>query len=145
MPNFATSKQRFIGGLIDGVITLVITLPMLGISILGNYYFLKVMTYSKEFIVAFNLATFLISVFITWGYHIFFLLRNEATPGKKWAKIKVVKMDGSKLTFKDAFIREIFGKTLSLLVFNLGYFSIMWDKNKQCWHDKIAKTFVVKV
>lgn len=66
-----------------------------------------------------------------------------ATPGKKLMAIKIIKGDGSKLSYPVAFIRYI-GYFLSAFVFMLGYLWIIWDKKKQGWHDKIAGTVVVK-
>jgi uncharacterized RDD family membrane protein YckC len=44
-----------------------------------------------------------------------------------------------------AFFREYVGKFLSSLFFYLGFFWMLWDSQKQAWHDKIAGTVVVKV
>lgn len=41
-------------------------------------------------------------------------------------------------------LREVIGKWVSGLVFGLGYFWAIWDKDGQTWHDKIAGTVVVK-
>jgi len=68
---------------------------------------------------------------------------DGATPGKKLMAIKIVKADGSKVSYPVAFIRYI-GYLLSAFVFMLGYLWIIWDKKKQGWHDKIAGTVVVK-
>ena len=43
-----------------------------------------------------------------------------------------------------AFIRWIAGY-LSAIVFFLGFFWMLWDKEKQCWHDKLASDVVVPV
>jgi hypothetical protein len=40
--------------------------------------------------------------------------------------------------------REWLGKPISMLVFGLGYLSIMTDKENRGWHDKIADTHVVE-
>lgn len=68
---------------------------------------------------------------------------DGATPGKKLMAIKIIKADGSKVTYPVAFIRYI-GYFLSAFIFALGYLWIIWDKKKQGWHDKIAGTTVVK-
>lgn len=68
---------------------------------------------------------------------------DGATPGKKLMAVKIVKADGSKVTYPVAFIRYV-GYVLSAFVFMLGYLWIIWDKKKQGWHDKIAGTTVIK-
>ena len=40
--------------------------------------------------------------------------------------------------------REIPAKIVSGIVLGLGYAAILWDKNHQGWHDKMASTIVVK-
>ena len=74
----------------------------------------------------------LFSGFVSW-----FLI------GKKALKIKVVREDGKALDYKIAIIRYI-GYFVSFIVFFLGYFWVIWDKEKQGWHDKIAGTFVIE-
>jgi len=76
-------------------------------------------------------------------YTIVFWGMYAATPGKMALGMKIVKADGSPMTWKDAIIRY-FGYIPSALVFCLGFFWIGFDAKKQGWHDKIAKTLVVK-
>ena len=35
-------------------------------------------------------------------------------------------------------------KLVSGAVLGLGYLWMLWDAEKQTWHDKVAKTYVVK-
>jgi uncharacterized RDD family membrane protein YckC len=42
-------------------------------------------------------------------------------------------------------LARTFGRLLSGLVFLLGYFWALWDRDRQTWHDKIASTTVVPV
>jgi uncharacterized RDD family membrane protein YckC len=57
-------------------------------------------------------------------------------------KLQVVRSDGGPLTFPVALVRAL-TSVLSLLVFFLGFLWIIWDRDKQAWHDKIAGTEVV--
>jgi uncharacterized RDD family membrane protein YckC len=36
------------------------------------------------------------------------------------------------------------GYTLNTLIMMLGWLWALWDSNQQGWHDKLAKTIVVK-
>lgn len=65
------------------------------------------------------------------------------TLGKKFFYLKVESIDARKISFARAFVREFLGKILSSLIFSLGFFWIIWDKEKQGWHDKLAKTYVI--
>lgn len=67
------------------------------------------------------------------------------SPGKKAIGIKIVRVDGSSLGFGGMLIREIVGKFVSGLVVYLGFIWILFDSQRQGWHDKIASTYVVKV
>ena len=51
---------------------------------------------------------------------------------------------GAPIGYPRAFVRQIV-KIISALVFFLGYFWMLWDKEKQCWHDKAANDVVVPV
>ena len=64
--------------------------------------------------------------------------------GKGLLKIKAIQTSGEPLNFKIALIRWG-GYIISGLAMNLGFLWVMFDKNKQGWHDKIAGTYVVKV
>jgi uncharacterized RDD family membrane protein YckC len=84
-------------------------------------------------------VSFLIGVTYYW----FFLTRhNGQTPGKALMKVRVIKVDGSAITDGDAVMRYI-GYILNNFFF-IGWLWAFFDDNKQGWHDKIAKTFVVK-
>jgi uncharacterized RDD family membrane protein YckC len=41
-------------------------------------------------------------------------------------------------------LRHVIGYPLSALFFGLGVFWMLWDRRRQAWHDKLAKTVVVK-
>ncbi|MBI3965260.1 MAG: RDD family protein [Chloroflexi bacterium] len=77
------------------------------------------------------------------GYPLFFWTRSGQTPGKKMMGIRIVKVDGSQLSFVDALLRLI-GYAVSSSIFSLGFIWILIDGRRQGWHDKIAKTLVVK-
>lgn len=78
-----------------------------------------------------------------WVYSILMLVNMDgATLGKKLFGIKVV-AGTPKIGYGTALLREIVGKFLSSLVFGLGYLWVIWDPEKQGWHDKVASTHVV--
>jgi uncharacterized RDD family membrane protein YckC len=85
----------------------------------------------------------LLSLVIVFGYILYFWSTSGQTPGKSVMKIKIVSVDGSPMSFGKAVMRLI-GYFVSGLVFYLGFIWILFDANKQGWHDKIAGTYVVK-
>jgi uncharacterized RDD family membrane protein YckC len=68
---------------------------------------------------------------------------NGQTPGKRVMGIRVVKTDGSAFGLVPAILRYV-GYFVSGIALLLGYIWILFDKDKQGWHDKIAGTYVVK-
>jgi uncharacterized RDD family membrane protein YckC len=82
------------------------------------------------------------------AYFVWFLmlLRRGLTPGKLLLGLQVVKSQTGDIPgFGTMFVREIFGRFLSGLIFGLGYLWALFDKNAQAWHDKLAGTVVIKV
>jgi uncharacterized RDD family membrane protein YckC len=66
------------------------------------------------------------------------------TPGKKLFKIRVVQLDGTKLSIWDSFGRYG-GYGAGLATGLLGFLQIYWDPNRQAIHDKISSTIVIDV
>ncbi|OGM67254.1 hypothetical protein A2985_03845 [Candidatus Woesebacteria bacterium RIFCSPLOWO2_01_FULL_43_11] len=66
------------------------------------------------------------------------------TLGKAAFGLRVVNYENVSPGIPMAILREVVGKFISSLVLNLGFLWIIWDKNKQGWHDKIAKTYVLQ-
>jgi uncharacterized RDD family membrane protein YckC len=50
---------------------------------------------------------------------------------------------GGTIDYSRAFVRSL-GRLVASLVCALGYLWVIWDKEKQGWHDKIATTYVVR-
>ncbi len=81
---------------------------------------------------------------VSLGYIIYFEGGESGqTLGKKAMNIRVVDAEtGGPLGYGKAVLRTI-GRIASGFICYLGYFWALWDPEKQTWHDKIAKTYVV--
>ena len=66
------------------------------------------------------------------------------TLGKKLVGVKVVTDDGTPPGFFRALLRLLIGYWISALIIFLGFLWVIWDANKQGWHDKIFGTYVVR-
>jgi uncharacterized RDD family membrane protein YckC len=66
----------------------------------------------------------------------------QATIGKKLLCLKVTDEEGKRIGFGRANVR-FWSKTL-LSFLCIGYFMMLFTKKKQCLHDKIARTLVLK-
>ena len=73
----------------------------------------------------------------------FWLTWNGQTPGKRVMGIRIVKADGTPFGLVPAILRYV-GYFVSAIVLLIGFIWILFDKDKQGWHDKIAGTYVVK-
>lgn len=97
-------------------------------------------------IMAIMLACMLVIVilviqFLYFGY---FWSTSGQSLGMKLLDMKVVRQDGGELSFLTAGLRGSLGYWISSLVFNLGFLWAAFDQEKETWHDKIFKTWVVK-
>jgi uncharacterized RDD family membrane protein YckC len=75
-------------------------------------------------------------------------LRALATTGQTWGRrivgIRVVDATtGAPPGWGKAIGRQLFAIFISANVFYLGYLWMLWDKQNQTWHDKVAGTLVV--
>lgn len=78
-------------------------------------------------------------------YHTLFLSIFSSTPGKMLYRLKVIdETTETKVSFGKALARSS-SYVLSSLVFGLGFLFIGFDKDKhKGWHDRIAKTLVIR-
>ena len=77
-------------------------------------------------------------------YFCVFWMWRGTTIGGILLNLKVKRLDGQRLSFPVALVRAL-AAAFSIFVMFLGFLWIIWDKNKQGWHDKIAGTVVVRV
>jgi uncharacterized RDD family membrane protein YckC len=94
-------------------------------------------------VVAFISAVVPLGILLFWLYYWLFTGLKGQTLGKMAVGIKVVNAAGYVPGLGCAALREIPGKILSSIAICLGFLWVIWDKQKQGWHDKIASTYVV--
>jgi hypothetical protein len=58
--------------------------------------------------------------------------------------LKVVRLDNQPVTFPVALVRGL-AAAFSVVVLFLGFLWMIWDRDKQTWHDKIAGTVVIRL
>ena len=113
----------FIDGIIVGIVPIIIIVALSGSARALGY---------------------VIYVIAAIGYEIYFIGGPSGqTPGKRVLGIRVIDFNtGGSIGYGRAAIRWI-GKYVSAIPCYLGYFWMLWDKEKQCWHDKFATDVVV--
>jgi uncharacterized RDD family membrane protein YckC len=75
-------------------------------------------------------------------YFPFFTAKWGATPGKMLLKLKVAACDDQAFSLRRVLLRELLGKTLSIIV--LGQFWVFFNGRKRAAWDYLAKTVVVR-
>jgi uncharacterized RDD family membrane protein YckC len=91
-----------------------------------------------------NGAIGLINLVLGIAYFSIFEGTSGQTVGGRVASVRVVDANTGALIGIPRAIGRNIARILSGLVFGLGYFWMLWDPRKQTWHDKIAKTVVVR-
>ncbi|HDV5579149.1 TPA: RDD family protein [Vibrio cholerae] len=132
---YATFWDRLWASLIDSLVLSVLILAV--ILFIFNVLDVDVAINSRYVDIA-NLSLSLCITILFWTF-------KSATPGKMLLKLKVVdELTLNKLTLKQSIIRYL-SCYISLLGFFIGFFWIFFNKKNQGWHDKIAKTIVIKL
>lgn len=152
--NFANFGQRLIGVIIDGLILIALTaIPtIIGIFLIANGVSTNVENGTSEVTngtsVGFAVLFFVIAFIIAVLYEPLLTARkgpkNGQTPGRSVAGVRITNLQGGPIGTGQAWGRNLFKVFFSGSVFYLGYLWMLWDTNKQCWHDKIANTLVLK-
>ncbi len=86
---------------------------------------------------------FLIQLAIQAGYTIYFVGKKGATPGKMLCRLKVVRSDGSALTYGRSTGRY-FAEWVTAMTCTIGYIMAAFDEEKRSLHDRIADTRVIQ-
>jgi len=77
-------------------------------------------------------------------FTLFTYLLNGQTPGKFVFRIKVVQLDGQRLSVWSSFARYG-GYAASVVTGLAGFLQIYWDPNRQGLHDKVSSTVVIRL
>jgi len=154
--NYAGFWMRFVAIIIDGIIIGVaqsfIFVPILAALGLGFASSAQTMDFSDPEQAAGMIASigaliggyWILSLSIQVLYFSFMeASKFQATLGKMALGIKVTDLNGGKLDFGKAFIRNI-SKILSYMILFIGYIMAGFTEKKQGLHDMIASTLVVK-
>ncbi|MCH8880806.1 MAG: RDD family protein [Planctomycetes bacterium] len=68
----------------------------------------------------------------------------QATLGKKILGLRVVDLDGQRITFWKSASRN-FNKSISTLILGIGYLMPLWTAKRQALHDRMARCLVIKI
>jgi uncharacterized RDD family membrane protein YckC len=138
---YAGIGARFVAVLIDGIILQV------GLALIKMPLFALLLAPSGTLAAGskmVGIATYVLSIAVSWTYMVTFLHFKGATPGKMIFGIKVVSVDGNRATFGQIVLRETIGKFLSGVILGIGYLMAIWDDRKRTLHDRMAATVVIR-
>tara|TARA_B100001750_G_C15467766_1_gene578038 strand:+ start:212 stop:628 length:417 start_codon:yes stop_codon:yes gene_type:complete len=91
-----------------------------------------------------SVIQFFISILVGPLFYSYFWLTNDGqTTGMQAWKIKLVSSNESKLNMKQTYLRCLIS-VISFLFIGIGYFWILFNKNKLSWSDIATKTRVIK-
>ena len=135
--NYAGFWIRFAAAFIDGIILWVVNT---GLSFAVQ---LAIMTGGgPEAQMAATIVTFLLNTAISTGYEVFFVGRYAATPGKMALGLRIVRSDGSRVSYMRALGRH-FAEYISAMILFIGYIMVAFDQEKRALHDHICDTRVI--
>jgi uncharacterized RDD family membrane protein YckC len=77
-------------------------------------------------------------------YHMAFWAWKGTTLGGIVVGVRLVRAGGGALRFADALVRSL-ASVFSVAALGIGCFWMLYDDERQMWHDKIAGTYAVKV
>ena len=119
----ASFGRRLVAIIVDGII--------IGVVVLVCYLISRVLAD-------------IVAILLTLGYYTYFEGSGSGqTVGKKLLGIRVIDFSaGGPIGYGRGFVRQL-ARILSGLVCYLGYLWMLWDREKQTWHDKLATTVVV--
>lgn len=89
-----------------------------------------------------TVGSIFITIIISFAYEVLSIYYYGMTLGKRAFRIRVISTLGDKLTLKQSFTRY-FSKTLSKAFLSIGYLWMLFNDDRQTWHDKLASTIVI--
>jgi uncharacterized RDD family membrane protein YckC len=132
-----------IDGLIIGILSWLLATVIGAIAVFSGGFDIGIVKLAADSEPApINVLVFLSVILVSLIYYVRSWARSGQTLGKMLLGIKVVLASGSPLSLGPAFLRYI-GYVISGAVLSLGFVWIEFDRIRQGWHDKIARTIVV--
>jgi len=97
------------------------------------------------FAIACNISTWILDAFsigFSPIYLLFFWILAGQTPGKRLMGLRIVRMNGGRMTLLVG-LRRLLGYLVCLLSLGVGFLWVLIDDERRGWHDNIAGTCVV--
>lgn len=125
--------------LIDYILTLLIPAVTLILAV-----YIKRQWFANTFAFVLVIIGYLATAALIYFNLIYFYVHNGQSLGKSFIGLRVVRQDGAPIDYRTAIIRHVVGYPLSIFCLGMGFLWMFWDQKQQGWHDKLAKTLVIK-
>lgn len=135
-PKYAGFWIRTWAAIIDSILMIAIILPVMTLIYGTQYWTSDSLAPFGFWDVILNYIVPAIAIMLFWIY-------RSATPGKMVTKIKIVDAQTGAKPTTAQFIKRYFGYYLAMFPLFIGIFWVAFDKRKQGWQDKFARTVVV--
>jgi uncharacterized RDD family membrane protein YckC len=122
--------------LIDTILLMIIVLPVIHMIYGPSYWVSDSLVQGP--------ADFLVSWVMPAIAVILFWIARQATPGKMAIGAKIVDASTGQAASTGQLVGRYLGYYVSVLPLFLGIFWVAFDDRKQGWHDKLARTVVVR-
>jgi len=136
---YAGFGLRFGAKFVDGIILFTANQVInfsLGASVIGSRH--------RSGFLAMQGLALLVNILLGAAYSTWFNGKFGATPGKMALKLRIVRPDGSPITYGRALGRH-FAETISSFILFFGYLMVIWDDERRSLHDRICDTRVIRI
>lgn len=133
--------RRLAAFILDGLLASVLSFIL---GILGLMPDILTDEYSDPAAASQNLGMYYLIILVIYLVIQCIFYTRSTSLGKAILRMQVVTKDSQQPAgFGKMLLRETVGKALSGIVFGLGYLWILFNKDRQAWHDKIVNTVVI--
>ena len=143
-PPLASIPARFGAQILDGLVPMAIAIPA---AIVGFLISLGLPSLPGDGMQIFAIFVVLMTCmgFLCYSALVLALWAYGLTPGKWLLGLRVVRFDTKEpARFWRMALRQVIGQWVAAIVCYLGFIWAIFDANRQGWHDKIAKTLVIR-
>lgn len=138
-PAYVGFIMRCVASIIDTVLVIAIIVPLGWSQLRSAFDPARPLSMQGD-----GLLGFLVNWVLLPAAVVLFWRFRGGTPGKMAIGAEIVDADTLGPASNVQLVVRYLGYFVSTLVFGLGFLWIAWDSRKQGWHDKLARTVVIK-
>jgi uncharacterized RDD family membrane protein YckC len=131
-PDYASVWERGLAFALDALVLGIVTVP------------LNPVLYGPGLAPSVASGLFSAGTLVAFAWVTFFEGRYGSAPGKRVLRLKVVDpSDGTEIGYRRALVRRL-GWLASIAPLYLGLAWMLWDPQRQTFHDKLARSIVIR-